>query len=301
MIAVTGAAGNVGGKVAHLLLEAGEEIRALEHNRDLSGLRKRGAEVVSGDVSSVDEFTDFLDGARAALVLLPENMADPDFVENRAAMARAMCDAIRKSGVRHVVALSAAGAARADAPGPPAGLHGFEQDLRTLDNTNVLVLRSAAYMDYLLAALPMIQAQKVNGSAVDPNVRVPMIATRDVAREAAQRLRLQDFTGHEIKLLLGPEDVTMSEATRAIGERIGIPDLPYVQFPPDAVKGALLGAGMSEQAAGLVVDVQLAWNERIYFEGIERTPDSVTPTRFGDFLRQALPEGAETDEEEAHL
>jgi uncharacterized protein YbjT (DUF2867 family) len=77
MIAVMGAAGNVGSKVANMLLHAGEEVRALEHVRDLTELRERGAQVVSGDALSVDELTAFLDGARAALVLLPEEMADP--------------------------------------------------------------------------------------------------------------------------------------------------------------------------------------------------------------------------------
>ena len=40
-----------------------------------------------------------------------------------------------------------------------------------------------------------------------------MIATADVAREAAERLARRDFTGHTAKLLLGPEDVSMREAT----------------------------------------------------------------------------------------
>ena len=295
MIAVMGAAGNVGSKVADGLLEGGEEVRALQHARDLTDLKRRGAEVVSGDAMSVDDLREFFDGAVAALVLLPENMADRSFAENRKVMSLVIRDALRASGVGHVVALSTVGAALADAPGPPGGLHGFERDLAELE-TNVLVLRSAAYMDYLLAAVPMIQAQKVNGSAVDADVRFPMVATQDVAREAAARLRRCDFSGHEVKLLLGPEDVTMAEATKAIGARLGMPDLPYVEFPPDGVKGSLVGAGMSEEVAGLLVDMQLALNERRYFEGVRRTPESTTPTRLEDFLATALPAmGTEED------
>jgi hypothetical protein len=115
---------------------------------------------------------------------------------------------------------------------------------------------------------------------------------QDVAREAAERVTKRDFIGHEVKLLLGPEDVTLAEATQAIGERLGIPDLPYVEFPPDGVKSALLGAGMSEQVAGLMVDMQLALNEGRYFVGIRRTAESTTPTRLEDFLSQALSEDA---------
>jgi uncharacterized protein YbjT (DUF2867 family) len=186
-----------------------------------------------------------------------------------------------------VVALSTVGADLSDAPGPPGGLYGFERDLGELE-TNVLVLRSA-YMDYLLASVPMIQEQKVNGSAVKANVRFPVVATLDVAREASDRLRRRDFAGHEVKLLLGPEDITMAEATRAIGARLGMPDLSYVEFPPDGVKESLVGVGISEEVAGLLVDLQLALNERRYFEAVHRTPESTTPTRLEDFLATALP------------
>jgi uncharacterized protein YbjT (DUF2867 family) len=288
VIALMGAAGNVGGKVADLLLEAGEEIRTLQHARDLTGLKDRGAEVVTGDAMSVRDLRTLFDAAVAALVLLPENVADPKFVEHRREMSRTIRDALRAASVGYVVALSSVGAALADAPGPPGGLYVFERDLDELE-TNVLVLRSAAYMDYLLAAMPMIQAQKVNGSAVKADVRFPAVATLDVAREAADRLRRRDFSGHEVKLLLGPEDITMAEATRAIGARLGMPDLPYVEFPPDGVKRSLVEVGMSEEVAGLLVDMQLAVNGGQYFKGVHRAPESTTPTRLEDFLDMALP------------
>ena len=172
MIAVMGAAGNVGSKVADALLEAGEKVRALQHGRDLTDLKERGAEVVAGDAMNVNDLRGFFDGVVAALVLLPDNVADQSFVEHRTVMSRAIRDALRDSGVGHVVALSMVGADLADAPGPPGGLHGFERDLAELE-TNVLVLRSTSYMDYLLAAVPMIQAQKVNGSAVKGRRAVP--------------------------------------------------------------------------------------------------------------------------------
>jgi uncharacterized protein YbjT (DUF2867 family) len=288
VIAVMGAAGNVGSTVANLLLEGGHDVRVLEHSRDLNELRARGADIVKGDAMKVEDLRTLFAGVSAALVLLPEDVADPSFIENRVAMSRAIRDGLRAEKVSHVVALSAVGAARADAPGPPGGLHLFEQDLTELRATNVMVLRSAFYMDYLLAALPIIEAQKVNGSATRADARFPMVATEDVAREVADRLTKRDFNGHEVKFLLGPEDVTMSEATQAIGKRLGMPDLPYIEFPPDGVKGALIGAGMSEQVAGLIVDMQLALSEGLYFEGVQRTAESTTPTGLDEFLSKAL-------------
>jgi uncharacterized protein YbjT (DUF2867 family) len=288
MITVMGAAGNVGGKVADLLLQGDETIRVLEHKRSLDRLAERGAEVVRGDALNVEDMRVLFGDADAAFVLLPDNVGDPDFVANRSRMSQAISAALRDSDVPHVVALTVVGADREDAPGPPAGLHDHEQRLSELRDSSVLVLRPAAYMDYLLAALPLVRSQQLNGSAVDGDVPYPMIATQDVAREAAERLVRRDWTGHQSKLLLGPEDVSMRQATSLIGSLVGLPDLPYVQFPPAQMKDGLVAGGMSEEAARLLVDMQLGINDGWFFGDVRRTADTTTPTRLEEFLKDAL-------------
>jgi uncharacterized protein YbjT (DUF2867 family) len=288
MITVMGAAGNVGGKVADLLLQGDETIRVLEHKRSLDRLAERGAEVVRGDALNVEDMRVLFGDADAAFVLLPDNVGDPDFVANRSRMSQAISAALRDSDVPHVIALTVVGADREDAPGPPAGLHDHEQRLSELRDSSVLVLRPAAYMDYLLAALPLIRSQQLNGSAVDGDVPYPMIATQDVAREAAERLVRRDWTGHQSKLLLGPEDVSMRQATSLIGSLVGLPDLPYVQFPPAQMKDGLVAGGMSEEAARLLVDMQLGINDGWFFGDVRRTADTTTPTRLEEFLKDAL-------------
>ncbi len=294
MIALMGAAGNVGSKVADLLLARGEEIRALEHGRSLRSLEERGAHVVKGDAREVDTLRELFAGADAAFVLLPDDLADPRFVATRSAMSEAIAAALAERPTRHVVALSAAGADREDMTGPPAGLREYERRLSALADVDILVLRPASYMDYLLMSIPLIQAQHINGSAIEGDRRIPMIATADVAREAAERLARRDFTGHTAKLLLGPEDVSMREATTALGARLGMPELPYVEFPPDDMKAALVAAGMSDEAASQVVDLQLGLNEGRPFDDVRRTAESATPTRLDEFLNGALA-GATTE------
>jgi uncharacterized protein YbjT (DUF2867 family) len=289
MIAVMGAAGNVGSKVTDLLLREDQDVRVLEHRRTLDGLAGRGAELVRGDALDAGDLRALFDGAEAALVVLPEDLTDPRFVANRSKMSGAIADALSGSRVGQVVLLSTVGAGLADAFGPPAGLRDLEQRLSQLTEINLLTLRSGFYMENLLAAHPLIQSQNVNGGAVDPGAPIPMIATRDVAAEAAARLLRRDVTGHQVKLLLGPEDVTMAAATTAIGERLGMPDLPYVQFPPDGVRGALAGAGMSKEVASLMVDMQLAMNRGWPFSSVRRTADSATPTTLEAFLKEAMP------------
>jgi uncharacterized protein YbjT (DUF2867 family) len=291
MIAVMGAAGNVGGKLADLLLEGNEDVRVLQHRRSLEELGARGAEVVTGDAGDAEDMRALFRGAEAAFVLLPDNLDDPEFVANRSRMSRAITEALADTGVGHMVALTVVGADREGAPGPPGGLHEHERRLSGLEDINLFLLRPVAYMDYLLASLPLIRSRQVNGSAIDGDLRYPMIATRDVAREAAERLARRDFTGRQAKLLLGPEDVSMRQATRLIGSLLGLPELPYVQFPPAEMQSGLVAAGVSEEAAGLLVDMQLGINDGWFFGGLRRTPETSTPTRLEEFLRDALDGG----------
>jgi uncharacterized protein YbjT (DUF2867 family) len=170
-----------------------------------------------------------------------------------------------------------------------AGLHELEGLLFRLEGANVLSLRAAWHMENLLASLSMIQEQRINGSAIRGDHRFPMIATADIAENATRHLLHRDFTGHTVETILGPADVSMNEATRALGAALRIPDLPYVEFPPQGVKAALQGIGMSEEVASLLVELQIAINENRLTDGVERTAESTTPTRLQDFLRQALP------------
>ena len=94
----------------------------------------------------------------------------------------------------------------------------------------------------------------------------------------------------EMTLIAGETGAGLREATRAIGERLGMPDLPYVEFPPENVEEALRAAGMAEEVARLMVKMQLALNVGAFYDGIERIPGTTMPTRLGDFLATALPE-----------
>ena len=95
MIALMGAAGNVGSKVADLLLARGEEMRALEHGRSLRSLEERGAPTSSTATRARSTtLRELFAGADAAFVLLPDDLADPRFVATRSAMSEAIAAAL---------------------------------------------------------------------------------------------------------------------------------------------------------------------------------------------------------------
>lgn len=289
MIAVMGASGHVGSKVSDRLLREGERIRAFGRSaRRLEPLKHRGAEVVVGDAINLDDLEMLFKDVVSALVVLPDNVADPRYVANRSEMSRAITGALRDQRIGYVVLASSVGAHLERDVGQVGGLHELEELLFGLEHANVLSLRAAWHMENLLAAIPMAQKQRINGSAIKGDLRFPMIATVDIAERAATHLLRRDFSGHTVEMILGPEDVSMEQATRALGAALGIPDLRYVQFPPEGVRTALQGVGMSEEFASLLVESQIALNEGRVLEGVERTRDSTTPTRLQEFLKGAL-------------
>ncbi|HVH54499.1 MAG TPA: hypothetical protein VNA32_10270 [Actinomycetota bacterium] len=70
--------------------------------------------------------------------------------------------------------------------------------------------------------------------------------------------------------------------TLALGACLLIPNLRYV------VKAALLGVGMSEEFASLLVEMLLSVNEGRMIDEVKRTAESNTPTRGEEFLSTAL-------------
>src|SRR5258705_11623033 len=100
-------------------------------------------------------------------------------------------------------------------------------------------------MENNLAAIDMIHGIGLFGHALLPDLKLPMIATRDVGDYAAQRLVDLDFSGKQTRELLGERDLSMTEATAVISRGIGKPDLRYVQFSYDQMQQALTQMGCS--------------------------------------------------------
>jgi len=287
MITVMGATGQTGGKIAEALLKAGEKVRAIGRSESkVSELRGAGAEVAIGDIADIAFLTQAFFGADAVYTLLPTDPSSPDYRAEQDRQGETIVKAIRESRVPYVVALSSLGADLETGTGPIVGLHAQEERLKKLEGTNVLFLRPVSFFENFYNALPLIKYEGINGDTVTPDLAIPMVATRDIADAAANALRARDWKGVIVRELLGSGEITYTEATRILGERIGKPDLQYVQFPYDDQARALVQAGMSESFANLYVEMTRAINEEKIKPHQGRTPENTTPTRFEDFAEE---------------
>lgn len=286
VIAVTGATGNIGGKLAEQLLAKGQKVRAFARNREkLAALAQKGAEIMTGSVDNPADLKKLFAGAKAAFLLIPPNYAAPRFREYQNRVSDAYVQALRETGVQYAVHLSSIGAHLSEKVGPIKGLYDSEQTLNGLADVNVLHLRPAFFMENHFFSLGLIRQMGIAGSALKGGIAFPMIATRDIASAAAEYLTSLNFTGNFVHELLGQRDLSMAEATTVLGKAIGKSDLRYVEFPYEDARKAMIGMGMSEDAAGLMVEMYRGFNEGVAKPEEPRSARNTTPTSIEDFAK----------------
>ena len=278
MIVVTGATGHTGSVVAEKLLAAGEKVRVVGRSADkLQGLADKGAEAFTGDVTDAAAMTRAFTGADAVYAMIPPSMAEKDFYAYQARIAESLATAIERAGVKHVVMLSSIGADKSEKCGPVTGLHRFEGRLNRVSGANILHLRPGYFMENLLQFIGLIKAMGMMAGTLRGDLPIGMVATRDICAVAAEALLKRDFSGQQTHELLGPREVTISEAAAVIGRAIG-KSLSYSKMPEMVVKPAMLRMGMSDDVARLLLEMMEAMNSGWMAPQEARSPANTTRT-----------------------
>ena len=289
MYVVMGASGNTGHVVATNLLTRGEKVHVVGRNSvHLQPLVSKGAEPFIGDVSDASALAKAFEGADSAYVMIPPNITSTDPLGYANHVSDAIGGAVKSSGVKNVVALSSIGAELPSGSGPVIGLHNLEQKLNQISSANVLYLRAGYFMEN---TLPQANAIRQMGSVTTPvrgDLKLPMIATRDIGTVAADILLHPTIRGKQTRELLGQRDVTYDEVASIIGKAIGKPDVKYVQAPDDQFRSVLVQMGMSEAMANLIVEMTQALNAGKMRALESRTSQNTTPTSYETFVAESF-------------
>lgn len=287
MYVVTGATGNTGSIVANTLLAHGQQVRAIGRSAErLTPLASKGAEPFVADLSDAEALTRAFTGAKAAYVMVPPDIRTQNYDAYQDRISEAVAAAIEKARLQHAVLLSSIGADKPEKTGPVAGLHRLEQRLNRIAGLNVLHLRPGYFMENLLPQTGVIKAYGIVSEPLRPDLKLPMIATRDIAAFAAQVLLWLDFRGQQARELLGERDLSMTEATAIIGKAINKPGLTYTQATDEEFRSALTQMGASVSAANLLLEMSAALNSG-YMRALERrSPQNTTPTSFEIFVAE---------------
>jgi uncharacterized protein YbjT (DUF2867 family) len=289
MYTILGATGNIGSVITKKLLENGETVRVVGRNAArLQQYVHRGAEAFVADIKDPEALTKALTGARAAFLMMPPGMTSPDYPAEQEVESHAISAAAKNSGLQYAVNLSGIGAQAPAGTGPILGLHDLERKLNAVERLNVLHLRPVYFMENHLSAVQMIQMMGIFAGALKPDLKIPMIATRDVGVYAAERLLKLDFSGKQTQELLGERDLNMTEVAAVISRGIGKPDLRYVQFSYEQVEQTLVQMGLSAKTAAYLIEMFQGFNNGIV-TGLEpRTAANTTPTSIETFVKDVF-------------
>jgi ubiquinone/menaquinone biosynthesis C-methylase UbiE/uncharacterized protein YbjT (DUF2867 family) len=255
---VAGVTGRVGSVVAAELLSRDQTVRVIVRHEG-QGLEwaQRGAEVAVGSLDDHAFVARVVHDAAGFFTLLPENVAPDDFHGRRRRMVDAVASGVREGGVPHVVMLSAIAASLPDRNGPAQDLHYGERRLAT-HVKRLTVLRACYFQDNVSGAIPAA----VHGS-VYPNflasadTAVPMIATRDIGRFAADALQAPPH-GRDIIDLFGPA-YSIRHVAQALGAALN-KQLHVVDIPPARHIDTLVDAGVPRQIAVGIAEMFAAFN-----------------------------------------
>ncbi len=289
--AVTGATGNIGGRIARALLAEGNEVRVLGRDRaKLESLVQLGAKAFVGQPEDVDTLVAAFRGTDAVFAMIPPHFGAADYRGFQNLVGDALAKAISEAGVKQVVNLSSVGAQHKNGVGVVNGLYDQEQRLNRLETVNVLHLRPTFFLENSFHSIGLIKSAGINGSPLKPETKLAMIATEDIAARATEHLKALSFRGKQVEELLGTRDISMPELTQVLGRAIGKPELPYVTFSYEDAQNAMVQSGMSVSAAANLVELYRAYNEGKTGPVETRSPKSTTPTspeRFADTFADA--------------
>jgi uncharacterized protein YbjT (DUF2867 family) len=137
--------------------------------------------------------------------------------------------------------------------------------------------------------LRQIEAIRNGGAIYLPlpgDLPYPFIATQDIGDAAAQLLLKNNWSGHQIRGLHGPADLTYADAAKILSKSIGKP-INYVQITLDQAYQTLLGVGASPGLAKGVVDMyQVLSKPNAVAE--QRTPETTTTTTLREWSDAVL-------------
>ena len=238
---VIGATGTVGSAVVHELVQRGIPVRAVSSRAAAAPAPPgTGVEWVRADIVSGDGMSEAFDGVSRAFVFAPPGHA------NQHELLIPLVAQAKRSGLEKVVLMTAFGANA----NPEAPLRIAELALEA-SGLNYNILRPNWFMqNFNQAWLPGILASgKVHLPVGD--AKASFIDTHDIGAVAARLLAEPGFDREAIDLT-GPAALSVADAVAELSKAAGV-TIGYESITPEAMRAALLGAGLPAAYADFLV------------------------------------------------
>ncbi|MDB5050398.1 MAG: hypothetical protein JWO30_3469 [Fibrobacteres bacterium] len=243
-ILITGANGNVSSGILNNLKNSGHNLRALVRNGEKAeALKKQGVDVRIGDLEKPWTLGQAFEGADTVWLLSPPGPRAPEQASNGIWAAK-------QAGAKHVVRMSAVGAAF-NAPTINSRLHALSDAELAASGIPYTILKPHFFAQNLMMAAGSITQEGAMYMGLGEG-RMGIIDSRDISDFAGHVLT---HPGHEGKTytLTGPASINMHQVAAAIGKAVGKP-VKYVAVPVEGVNQAMAQMGMDAWTINLLTD-----------------------------------------------
>jgi uncharacterized protein YbjT (DUF2867 family) len=258
MYVVVGATGNTGSAVVETLLSRKQPVRIVVRSVDKGAAWKaKGAEIAVASLDDVSTLTKAFEGAKGVYLLVPPNYGAAAWLADQRVRMDRVAEAVKKSGIGHVVFLSSIGGHIAEGTGPIRAARYGEQVLARAVK-NLTILRPCYFMDNWAPVLGAAKGQGVLPTFIAPQAVVPMISTRDIGRVGAEQL-MAGGMGKQIVELAGPEEYSPDQVAAALGQILGKP-VTAQHAPLSAVVPTFKSFGFSDEAAKLFEEMYTSFS-----------------------------------------
>jgi uncharacterized protein YbjT (DUF2867 family) len=249
-ILITGATGNIASYIFPQLADKEVNVRAFVRSRaKAEHLRSMGIEIFEGDYSDQDSLMAAVTNVDSVLSITPAN-------SNAVAQASSITKLSKQAGVKHIIRISAIGAAR-DAPTDNGRLH-YKTDSEIIaSGVPYTILRPNFYMQVLLSSITGIkETGKLYWAMGD--AKIGMIDVRDIA-DCAVCLLLNGGHQNETLSPTGASTISFSEIAEIISVAIKRP-VEYVATQPEDTYEAIKSITGDIWLAGVLRDYSKAYS-----------------------------------------
>jgi uncharacterized protein YbjT (DUF2867 family) len=255
---VAGVTGKTGAAAAESLIEQGQEITVIVRSEEKGAAWKsKGARAAVANLENSTSLRHVLSGAHGAYLLLPPKYSSRDPLGEQRRLADSLAEAVAESGIENLVFLSSIGAQHDAGTGPIRALH-YAESVLTPAAKNLTILRACFFLENWAPALPPVKEHGVLPSFLTPDRKIPMIATKDIGRFAADAL-VNPFLGHRVIEIEGPQEYSPEEIAQTLASLLGR-EVRLQTMPPSAAVPALTSAGFSEELARLFEEMYTGIN-----------------------------------------
>jgi uncharacterized protein YbjT (DUF2867 family) len=251
MILITGATGKTGLPLAQQLADRKVPFRALAHSVLKEHLVRRWtSDIVTGDYQDRDVMNEAFDGIERVYLVSPPSL-DQEKIQT------SLVDIAKKKGVKHIVKLSALGAAK-DSPVGLLRAHAAIEDHIRKSGMAWTFLQPHFFMESLLGNADSVIRDHALYSPLG-EARISPISVHDIAAVAAEVLIGE---GHDNRTyqLTGPESLSYAELASILGSVINR-KVDHVPVPFEAAQQAMIMSNMPDWLAKDLLRLMKTWGE----------------------------------------